>query len=334
MNTEEQTQPAAETPAEQATAPGHGAVTGHQATAAGHDAPTSHDAPAGHDAQEVHGGTGSHGSAGGHDGPFDAGRLIFHHISDARTIEVPWPRPPFAREIQLPTVRVGPYALPLTKHVVMMWTASILILLLLWIASRRRTLVPKGIHNAMEMIVVFVRDELARKNIGHHGDRYVPYLLSTFVFILVCNLLGLLPYGATATGNIGVTAGLAAMAFVMIQVAGIREYGVVGHFKNLVPHGLPLWLLPIMIPVEILGLFTKPFALCVRLFANMTAGHVIILSLFSLVFILKSWLVGVVLSVPFALFINGIELLVAFLQAYIFTMLTSLFIGMAAHPSH
>jgi F-type H+-transporting ATPase subunit a len=101
-----------------------------------------------------------------------------------------------------------------------------------------------------------------------------------------------------------------------------------------VPHGLPAWLLPIMIPVEILGMFTKPFALCVRLFANMTAGHVIILSLFCLPIILESVTVGAVLSVPFALFINGIELLVAFLQAYIFTMLTSLFIGMSVHPQH
>jgi F-type H+-transporting ATPase subunit a len=142
------------------------------------------------------------------------------------------------------------------------------------------------------------------------------------------------PYGATATSNIGVTATLAGLAFVVTQGSGIRQYGVVGHFKNLVPHGLPAWLLPVMIPVEILGMLAKPFALCVRLFANMTAGHVVIVSLISLVFILKSVLVGVLLSVPFALFINGIELLVAFLQAYIFTMLTSLFIGMSVHPSH
>jgi F-type H+-transporting ATPase subunit a len=124
------------------------------------------------------------------------------------------------------------------------------------------------------------------------------------------------------------------MAFTMIQWGGIREYGVFGHFKNLVPPGMPAWLLPIMVPVEFLSLFTKPFALCVRLFANMTAGHVIILSLISLVFILKSVVVGAVLSVPFSLFISGIELLVAFLQAYIFTMLTSLFIGMSVHPQH
>ena len=278
-------------------------------------------------AQEAAGHAASEGGA--RHGEFDAGESIFHHLRDSQTLELP-----FVGEVHLPTLHLGPYALPITRHAVMMWVACAIILLVLWLATRRRTLVPRGFQNVMEAIVVFVRDELARKNIGHHGDRFVPYLLTTFVFILTCNLLGLIPYMATATGNIGVTAGLAGMAFIMIQVAGMREYGVVGHFRNLVPHGLPAWLLPIMIPVEILGMFTKPFALCVRLFANMTAGHVVILSLISLVYILKTAWVGVFLSVPFALFINGIEILVAFLQAYIFTMLTSLFIGMSVHPQH
>ncbi len=264
----------------------------------------------------------------GHGGEFDAGEFIFHHIMDSQTLEVPW------GEIHLPTLHLGGFALPVTRQVVMMWVVASVILGILWLATRRRRLAPRGWQNLVETMVVFVRDELARKNIGPHGDKYTSYLLSTFIFILLCNLLGLIPYGSTATGNIGVTAGLAGMAFLMIQWAGIREYGVIGHFKNLIPPGLPAWLLPIMIPVEILGMFTKPFALCVRLFANMIAGHVVILALFSLVFIMKSVLVGAVLSVPFALFINGIELLVAFLQAYIFTMLTSLFIGMSAHPAH
>ncbi len=265
----------------------------------------------------------------GHHGPFQAGDFIFHHILDSQTLEVP-----FVGEVHLPTLHLGRYDLPITRHAVMMWIASAVILLALWLATRRRAPAPRGMQNVMEAIVVFVRDELARKNIGHHGDRFVPYLLSTFVFILFSNLLGLFPYMATATGNIAVTATLAGMAFIMIQVAGMREHGVVGHFRNLVPHGLPAWLMPIMIPVEILGMFTKPFALCVRLWANMTAGHVVIMALISLVFILKQAWVGAVLTVPFALFINGIELLVAFLQAYIFTMLTSLFIGMTVHPQH
>jgi len=260
---------------------------------------------------------------------FNPSELIAHHILDSRTLEVP-----FVGEVHLPALHILGRELPITKYVVMMWIASALILLVAWLATRRRSLAPRGMQNVLEAIVVFVRDELARKNIGPHGDRYVPYLLSTFVFILFCNGLGLLPYGATATSNISVTAGLAGMAFLMIQASGVREHGLYGHFRNLVPHGMPVWLLPIMIPVEIVGMFTKPFALCIRLFANMTAGHVAILSLFSLVFILKMVWVGAVLSVPLALFISGIELLVVLLQAYIFTMLTSLFIGMSVHPQH
>ena len=141
----------------------------------------------------------------------------------------------------------------------------------------------------------------------------------------------MVPYGATATGNISVTGALALMAFMMIQGAGVREYGLVGHFKHLVPQGVPLWLAPIMIPVEIIGMLAKPFALCIRLFANMMGGHVVILSLLGLIFILGSVFV-VPISVGFALFISLLELLVAFIQAYIFTMLTSLFIGMSVHP--
>jgi len=260
---------------------------------------------------------------------FDAGEAIFHHIGDSQMLELP-----FVGEVHLPTLHLGRVALPVTKHVVMMWVACAIIVLLLSLATRRRTVVPKGMQNAMEMVIVFVRDELARRNIPHQGDRFVSYLLSTFVFILICNLLGLVPYGATPTGNIGVTAGLAGVAFLMIQAAGIREHGLVGHFKNLVPHGIPWPLVPIMVIVEFVGMLTKPFALCVRLFANMTGGHVVILSLIMLIFILKTAWVGVVLTVPFALFISGIEILVAFLQAYIFTMLTSLFIGMSVHPQH
>jgi len=249
---------------------------------------------------------------------FRPDEMISHHILDSRTLELP-----FVGEVQLPVLHLGRYELPITKYVVMMWIASALILLVAWLATRRRSLAPRGVHNVLEAIVVFVRDELARKNIGPHGDRYVPYLLSTFTFILF-----------SATSNISVTAGLAGLAFLMIQLGGVREHGLVGHFKNLLPHGMPFWLLPIMIPVEIVGMFTKPFALCVRLFANMTAGHIAVLSFFSLVFILKSVWVGVVLSLPLALFISGIEILVVFLQAYIFTMLTSLFIGMSVHPQH
>jgi len=200
-------------------------------------------------------------------------------------------------------------------------------------ARRSREPVPRGLRAALEVLILFVRDEIGAKCIGKGHEKYTGYLLTTFFFILTCNLLGLVPGMSTATGAISVTAALAVIAFLMIQLAGIRNYGVVGHIKNLVPHGLPTMILPIMIPVEILGMLTKPFALAVRLFANMTAGHVVILSLIGLIFILEHAAVAAV-AVPFALFIYVLELLVAFIQAFIFTLLTALFIGMSAHPAH
>jgi F-type H+-transporting ATPase subunit a len=154
----------------------------------------------------------------------------------------------------------------------------------------------------------------------------MPYLLTTFFYILIMNLSGLVPYGSTATGNIMVTAGLAIIAFIMIQLSAIRAHGVKHYIAHLTG-GAPWFLWPIMIPIEILGLFTKPFALCMRLFANMTGGHIVILSLFGLIFMFRSFVVA---PVPL-LFVVGIymlELFVAFLQAYVFTMLTSLFMGL------
>ncbi len=261
---------------------------------------------------------------------FDPGGLITHHILDAHTIEIPFTD----REIPLPTLHIGSLDLSITRTVVMMWIVCVVLLVVFGLAARRaKEAVPRGLRGMLEILILFIRDEVARKSIGHDGDRFVHYLLTTFFFILSCNLLGLFPGMATATGSISVTAALATISFLMTQGAGIRKHGFVQNFKNLLPHGLPWWIVPLMIPVEILGMFTKPFALAVRLFANMTAGHVVILSLVSIIFIMKSaWWAG--MSVPFALFIYILEILVAFLQAYIFTMLTSLFIGMAVHPAH
>ncbi len=261
---------------------------------------------------------------------FDAGEHIMHHILDSHDVPIPFS----SHVIHLPRWQIAGYDVSLTRNVVMMWIACAILVAVFAAAARRaRDPVPRGLRGLLEILILFIRDEVAAKAIGPHSDRYLGYLLSTFFFILTCNLLGLVPGFTTATSTIGVTAGLAGIAFVMIQVAGIREYGIVGHLKNLLPPGMPAWLLPIMLPVEIMGVFTKPFALCIRLFANMTAGHVVILSLISLIFILKTALMAAV-SVPFALFINLLEILVAFIQAYIFTMLTSLFIGMAVHPAH
>ena len=192
---------------------------------------------------------------------------------------------------------------------------------------------PSGLYNLLEAIVVFIRDEIAMKNIGHHhGRAWTPYLLTTFVFIYASNMVGLIPGTYTVTANINVTAVLALMTLLMMQLGGIRQYGVVQHFKNLVPDGIPGFLLPVMVVVEIMGVLAKPFALAVRLFANMTAGHVIITSLLLLITTLGAVFTPV--SIAFSLFIFLLELLVAFLQAYIFTMLTSLFIGMSVHVAH
>lgn len=228
----------------------------------------------------------------------------------------------------------GDFSLPLSKHVLMMWIAGGLAVLLfvpVGLAARagRRNLAV----SLVEGFAVFIRDEIVLPNLGEHGRRYVPYFLSTFFFILFCNLLGLIPFGATATGNIAVTAALALTTFGMINLLGIREQGLGPYVKNLVPHGLPSWLLPLMFPIEVLGLFTKSFALCIRLFANMIAGHIVILAFLALIFLFGSVLVAPV-SVAAAVGMNMLELFVAFLQAYIFTLLSAIFIGGAVHPQH
>jgi len=193
--------------------------------------------------------------------------------------------------------------------------------------------VPGGLANFFEAIVVFLRDEVITPIMGEDGRRYLPYLLTVFFFILFCNLLGLIPYSATATGNISVTAGLALCTFVLTQAAGIANNGFFGYCKSLVPGGIPWWLLPIMIPVELVSLFAKPFALCIRLFANMFAGHMVILVFLGLIIMLKSYLIAP-FSVAFAVAIYMLEIFVSAVQAFIFTLLSALFISMAAHPDH
>ncbi len=223
-----------------------------------------------------------------------------------------------------------------TKHVLMIWLAAILLVVSVLAGSNRNKakLVPRGTSaNLFEMVVLFIRDEIATKNIGKEdGPRYTPYLLTAFFFILFMNLLGLVPWMATATGNLAVTAALALCTFVVTQAASIRAAGLGGYLKHLTG-GVHWGLWPIMIPVELLGLFTKPFALTVRLFANMLAGHIVIFFLLGLIFILNHPAVAVV-SVPFAMAIYLLELFVAFVQAYIFTMLSALFIGMGVAMGH
>jgi F-type H+-transporting ATPase subunit a len=268
-----------------------------------------------------------------HDGPapFNPGEHIMRHILDSHEIEVPFT----SIEIPLPRLELAGHDVSITRNVVMMWIASAILLTLFLSAARRaRNPVPTGLRGALEAMVLFVRDDIARKTIDRkHADRYVSYLLTAFFFILACNLLGLIPGFSTPTSSISVTATLAGFTFLVSQAGGIRNHGVVGHYKNLVPHGLPVAILPVILVVEIMSMLARPFALAIRLFANMTAGHVVILSLISLIFVLKSVFVAG-MSIPFALFVYVLEILVGFLQAFIFTVLSSLFIGLAVQPSH
>jgi F-type H+-transporting ATPase subunit a len=230
-----------------------------------------------------------------------------------------------------------PLDFSITKNVFMMLLS---VILLLWVflglaRSYKRTGIsePRGIQGFLEPIIVFIEEDVAKPNIGEDRyHRYMPYLLTVFFFILLNNLMGLIPFfpfGANVTGNIAVTMVLAVFTFLITQFSGNRGYWQ--HIFN--TPGVPVWLAPIMIPVEIIGMFTKPFALMVRLFANITAGHIIVLSLISMIFIFKSLFMSVP-SLVMVLFMDSIELLVAFLQAYIFTLLSALFIGLAMPEHH
>ena len=255
---------------------------------------------------------------------------IMHHILDSHELEIA----PFG-SIPLPHLSLLGLDISITKHVVFMWIVAALLIISFKIVANayKKSLVPHGFTNFMEVMIVFVRDEIAKPTIGKGYERFLPYLLTVFFFILFSNFIGLVPNGSTVTSNISVTATLAVLSFIVIQGGGMMKNGVFGYFKGLIPSGVPAWLLPIMFIVELLGLFTKPFALAIRLFANMTAGHIVIYALIGLIFILKTFYVAPV-SVAFALFIYLLEILVALIQAYIFTMLTALFIGMAVHQEH
>ena len=255
---------------------------------------------------------------------------ILHHVMDGNYLDFS----PFFK-IYLPHFELFGIDLSITRHVVFMWLGAILLFIVMSRVAKayKSSMVPKGFTNFWEVFILFVRDEIAKPTIGKGFEKFLPYLLTAFFFILFGNFLGLVPFSATFTSNISVTATMAIFTFLVIQFGGIRNNGVFGYFKGLIPHGVPIFLLPIMAVVELLGLLAKPFALAIRLFANMTAGHIVIYALISLIFVMQS--VGWAgLAIPMALFIYGLEVLVALLQAYIFTMLSSLFIGMAVHQDH
>ena len=216
----------------------------------------------------------------------------------------------------------------ITKNVAMLLLNSALLFFVLLMvakgARKNKGKAPSGIQSFIEPIIVFIRDEVVRPNINKSHEKYLPYLLTLFFFILFGNILGLLPGAGNMTGNIAVTMTLAVLTFILTNVSGNKSYWSHIFWTP----GVPLPLRIVILPVEIVGLFTKPFSLMIRLFVAITAGHIVLLSLISLAFIFQSITVGLV-STTIVLFINLIEILVAGIQAYVFTLFTALYIGMA-----
>ena len=279
----------------------------------------------------------------------EAKDFITPHITDSHAIDYPCFRTGFVCEYELPRwapIHIGRFALDIspTRHVVMLWIAAALCIVFTLMALRahnKRTATgraPGGFGNGLEALVLYLRNEIVLPNVGAHGNGYVPFLLTLFFFILFANLLGLVPYGSTATGNISVTATLAIITFIVVEVAGMKAQGK-AYINTIIfwPHdmslGMKLFISPILTPIELIGKFTKPFALAIRLFANMTAGHVVLLALISLIFTFGSWLL-VPVPILMALGISVLELFVAFLQAFIFTLLSSVFIGLIREGAH
>jgi F-type H+-transporting ATPase subunit a len=294
-------------------------------------------------------------------GAFNAGETIIGHVANS-----PLDHP----LIHLPTI--GGIDLSVTKHVLMLWLAAGFLFLVVTLAVRRylrqEQRVPGGFMTALEIGVEFIRDSIVLPNVGRKWvNAYTPLLLTLFLFILVANVVGLIPVfdvialvnhtlihapedsfltmvthgGVTATGNYNVTAGLATISFFAIIIAGARAHGFVGHWKNMVPSGLPLPVTLFLIPIEIMGMFVRPFALTMRLAANMSGGHIAILAILSFVFIFTGLYgpgagvgVGAIMSLPLAVGISGLEIIVVLVQAYVFTLLTAVFIGMAIHAHH
>jgi F-type H+-transporting ATPase subunit a len=298
-----------------------------------------------------------------HQAPPNAGAsanvdIITPHITDSYHLEIPYFKPPFAKEVCIgrhigehgcgplwDPIHIGSFAVNLspTKHIVMLLLGAVIISVLLIGAARahvRHTNSigrPKGPATAIEAMVLYMRNEVILPNVGHHGERYVPYLLTLFFFILTMNLLGLVPFGSTATGNIAVTAMLAIITFLVVEVSGMISLGK--HYFSTIFYwnkdlALPMRIIMFLIlsPVEFVGKLTKPIALAIRLFANMTAGHIVVLAFIGMIFTFK----GIASGLPFlmAVAIMLLEIFIAFLQAFIFTMLSSVFIGQIREAHH
>ncbi|MBI4677192.1 MAG: F0F1 ATP synthase subunit A [Elusimicrobia bacterium] len=249
---------------------------------------------------------------GGHGGALDFSEILGHHLVDHKVA-----------------------AIGLTKHMLMIAIAAFLTAAVIITAARTRG----RLRTAVEAFIAFIRKDIADPALGDDAGFYLPYLLTLFVFILIMNLLGLIPSGATPTGNISVTLSLSLLTFVLIHGAGVMRHGLGHHLKNFVPHGVPWWAWPLVWAIEAMGYLTKAIALCIRLFANMTAGHMVILLFLGLILLagqtsLWSGLVVAPIAVGLAVGLYALELIVALIQAYVFTMLTAIFVGGALHPEH
>ncbi len=284
--------------------------------------------------------------------PLNIGEMVLHHTADAWTIDIDlyftrlvWhlPRWPDIHVFGM-TINLSP-----TKHVVYMVLIAAILFLIMWTAARslKRThaqgKAPKGLAGVVEAGVLWVRNEIVLPNIPH-GERFAPLIVTLFYFVLFCNLMGLLPWGATPTGNLAVTGALALLVFAVVEIGGFMKLGAKGYLRTIFPHleGLPpagaAVMSVAMAPIEILGKLVKPFALAVRLFGNMTAGHFVILSLFGIIFLFGrieglNWGVGF-LTAALVTCIMMLELIVAVLQAYVFALLSAVFIGLMQEEHH
>ena len=250
------------------------------------------------------------------------------------------------------------YDISITKHVIMLWIAAVMTISLAIYGTRRyrknENAQPKGLSHLYEILINFIRNDIVIPNIGKsHCQFWAPLITTYFIFILTCNFLGLIPLfdlvpggSSTVTGNFSVTVALATITFFAIMFAGMKKHGFIGHWKNMVPSGVPAPVLIILIPIEIIGMFVKPFALTMRLGANMTAGHIGMVAIFALPIILGggietptnlNYSVGFFagfISVILNTGIYALELIVSLVQAYVFTLLSCVFIGMAIHADH
>ena len=291
---------------------------------------------------DTHGGqpaaAGAHGAeAGGHgeDGQID----FMHHIQDAREWELP-----FGATVHFPAAhswQVGPFDFTPTKHLVFLLIAGVLTLAVLLMGAGLASRAERGLtsgkrHNLIEAMVLFIRNEVVMPNVGHGGEKFAPFVITLFFFILFSNLLGLIPYGSTSTANISVTAALAFLTFLVVEIGGFVALGPKHYWGTVwfVPKGMhPVagnLLALVLFPIELLGKFIRPISLAIRLMANMTAGHIVLLAIISLIFVFGSFAIAVG-PVLMAIAITFLEIFVSFLQAFIFAMLSSVFIGLVRH---